>query len=99
MMSTMGAVDPLTTTVVTTVHDCQVYDDIPHHLFGEHDLNVDIIVTPTQTIRCEPRLTKPKAILWSILTEERLQEMPVLNILRDIERKQGKDVKLKIEIN
>ena len=94
MMTTMGAVDPFTTTVVTTVHDCQVFDTLSDNMFGEHDLSVDIIVTPTQVIRCEPRLPKPKAIIWSLLTKQRLEEMPILQTLRDIEQKRGKDITL-----
>merc|ERR1719411_1377648 len=32
------------TLVVTTVHDVQVFDEIPESLFEAHDLSVDIIV-------------------------------------------------------
>ena len=39
MMVTMGAVND-DTMVVTTVHDCQVIDDIPDSIFGDHDLPV-----------------------------------------------------------
>ncbi|KFM60572.1 Methenyltetrahydrofolate synthase domain-containing protein, partial [Stegodyphus mimosarum] len=44
MMATMGAVNS-NTTVITTVHDCQVFESLPDELFGEHDVPVDIIVT------------------------------------------------------
>lgn len=44
----MGAVDG-TTPVITTVHDCQVLEeDIPPGRMLEHDVPVDIIVTPTR---------------------------------------------------
>lgn len=44
----MGAVDA-TTPVITTVHDCQVLEeDIPPGRMLEHDVPVDIIVTPTR---------------------------------------------------
>jgi 5-formyltetrahydrofolate cyclo-ligase len=36
--------------VVTTVHDLQVVNDVP---FDRHDESVDVIVTPTRTIRVE----------------------------------------------
>jgi 5-formyltetrahydrofolate cyclo-ligase len=46
MMCSMGAVND-STVVVATCHDCQVLD-LPEKLFGEHDLTVDYILTPTQ---------------------------------------------------
>jgi 5-formyltetrahydrofolate cyclo-ligase family len=49
MLRWMGAVDD-STPVVTTVHDCQLLPDgdIPVNMMLEHDVPVDIIVTPTQ---------------------------------------------------
>lgn len=40
--------------VITTVHDCQVFDSLPAEIFKENDVPVDIIVTPTQTIIVNP---------------------------------------------
>ncbi|XP_022096478.1 methenyltetrahydrofolate synthase domain-containing protein-like [Acanthaster planci] len=97
MMSTMGAVDQHTT-VVTTVHDCQVMDDIPDHLIGSHDLTVDYILTPTQTIRCDRDRPKPSGIVWSKLDSEKFAQIPILKTLRDREQKAGKDVRLKDEV-
>ncbi|XP_035228887.1 methenyltetrahydrofolate synthase domain-containing protein-like isoform X2 [Stegodyphus dumicola] len=87
MMATMGAVNS-NTTVITTVHDCQVFESLPDELFGEHDVPVDIIVTPTKVIYCEPRLPKPSHIIWSLLTEEKINKIPILKILREMEEKQ-----------
>ncbi|CAG2107135.1 unnamed protein product [Medioppia subpectinata] len=95
MLVSTGAVDPLTTLVMTTVHDCQLYDSLPTDMFGEHDLTVDVIATPTQLIRCEPRLPKPKGIIWSLLTSEQLEKIPILNTFRDMDQKNGKNVVLK----
>ena len=39
------------TLVVTTVHDCQVFDNLPEDIFQSHDLSVDVIVTPTEVFR------------------------------------------------
>ena len=36
------------TVVISTVHDVQVFDELPESLFSSHDLPVDIIVTPTE---------------------------------------------------
>ncbi|XP_054157103.1 methenyltetrahydrofolate synthase domain-containing protein-like [Oppia nitens] len=97
MMVSLGVIDPLNTPVITTVDDSQVFDSLPENLFGEHDLTVDIIATPTRLIRCEPRLSKPKGIIWSLLTPQRLDEMPILKTFKDWEKdnkKTGKNVHL-----
>ena len=96
MMSSMGAVNQ-DTVVITTVHDCQVKDDLPEHLFGEHDLGVDFIVTPTKTIRCENKRARPKGISWELLTREKFSKIPVLTTLRRREAEMGIDVRLKEE--
>jgi len=46
-MRWMGAITEKTL-VVTTVHDLQLVDDIDESQMLEHDVPVDIIVTPTQ---------------------------------------------------
>ncbi|XP_030849360.1 methenyltetrahydrofolate synthase domain-containing protein [Strongylocentrotus purpuratus] len=96
MMSSMGAVDQ-DTVVITTVHDCQIKDDLPEYLFGEHDLGVDFIVTPTRTIRCENKRARPKGIAWELLTREKFFKIPVLTMLRRREAEMGIDVRLKEE--
>ncbi|XP_076362067.1 methenyltetrahydrofolate synthase domain-containing protein lost isoform X2 [Tachypleus tridentatus] len=94
IMSTIGAVNK-DVIVVTTVHDCQVFDRLPQQVFGDHDVTVDVIVTPTQIIQCEPRLSKPTAVNWALLSIEKLNEIPVLKALRWKEQEDGKDVTLK----
>jgi 5-formyltetrahydrofolate cyclo-ligase len=48
----MGAIDD-STPVVTTIHDCQLLEeDIDPGKMLEHDVPVDIIVTPTQVGPC-----------------------------------------------
>ncbi|XP_023236081.1 methenyltetrahydrofolate synthase domain-containing protein-like isoform X1 [Centruroides sculpturatus] len=88
MMRTMGAIDE-NTVVVTTVHDCQVFDSLPSQLFKEHDLPVDIIITPKKIIRCQPRLPKPKCINWSLITKEKYQEIPILQKLQSLQKEQN----------
>lgn len=92
MMVTMGAVNE-DTAVITTVHDCQVVD-IPDQLVDDHDLMVDFIVTPTRVIKCEGEKSKPVGICWSKVTSQMLKEIPVLRILREKEKRFGKDVSL-----
>ncbi|XP_015597153.1 methenyltetrahydrofolate synthase domain-containing protein isoform X2 [Cephus cinctus] len=94
IMLRMGAIDK-NTVVVTTVHDCQVIDDLPSQLFQEHDVPVDIIVTPTQTIVVNPRLQKPAGILWHLLSQRRLKCMQILQELKELEEKEGKIIVLK----
>ncbi len=54
--------------VATTVHDVQVINErIP---IEKHDLTVDAIFTPTQTIYVNPRPGKPKGIYWDLLGEK-----------------------------
>ncbi|XP_031839216.1 methenyltetrahydrofolate synthase domain-containing protein lost isoform X2 [Nomia melanderi] len=96
MMMRMGAVTQ-DTTVITTVHDCQIVDSLPPTLFKEYDVPVDIIVTPTQTIIVNPRLQKPTGIIWHMLTERRLKTMQVLQQLKEMDEKDGKVITLKEE--
>lgn len=71
----LGLVDE-DTPVITTVHDLQIIDqEIP---MEEHDLPVDIIVTPTRIIRVERAYRKPKGIYWERISEEKLREIPIL---------------------
>jgi len=75
----LGAVDKRTV-VVTTVHDLQLIEgEIP---ITAHDVPVDIIVTPTRTIRARRTRTRPRRIRWSELDAEQLAAMPPLSKLR-----------------
>jgi len=85
------------TVVITTVHDIQVFDELPPKLFEAHDLPVDVIVTPTEVFRVKDRLTKPDHIIWSLLTREKFNQIPILRELQFKEQKAGKIVQLKDE--
>lgn len=92
MMMRMGAVTQ-DTIVITTVHDCQVFDSLPAEIFKEYDVPVDIIVTPTQTIIVNPKLKKPSCIMWHMLSDRRIKSMPVLQQLKEMDEKYAlKDV-------
>lgn len=77
----LGAVDD-ETPVVTTIHDDQVIDSEDAPDADAHDVLVDVIVTPTQTIRTGARGT-PDGVDWDALSDEQLAEMPVLQRLHD----------------
>ncbi|XP_028031844.1 methenyltetrahydrofolate synthase domain-containing protein [Bombyx mandarina] len=94
LMMHMKAIKP-DTVVVTTVHDCQVFDTLPAELFGPHDVPIDIIVTPTQVIETQRMSQRPTGILWHLLSNRRLQLMPILGQLRDIEMLAGRACTLK----
>lgn len=75
------------TVVVTTVHDVQVYDDLPEELFQKYDLPLDIIVTPEEVIRVEKRLPRPTGIEWSLLSQRRVNLIPALGAIKEKEEK------------
>jgi len=75
----LGAVDARTT-VVTTVHDLQVVrETIP---MTAHDVPVDVVVTPTRTLRAPRTYARPRHIRWRELDAARLGAMPALSKLR-----------------
>jgi len=48
---------------------------------------VDIIITPTEIIRIENRLNRPKDVFWNYISKRRLLEMPPLQLLRTQQEK------------
>ena len=65
------------TPLVTTVHDLQIVPTIP---IQENDVPIDIIVTPSRVIRC-PRRPRPKGVIWSMVSREMMEAIPVLKDL------------------
>ena len=72
-----GLVDDDTPTV-TTVHDTQVVAETLDP--DRHDVPMDVICTPTRTIRADAG-PKPSGIYWETLDENRREEIPVLDRL------------------
>ncbi|XP_022993524.1 5-formyltetrahydrofolate cyclo-ligase-like protein COG0212 isoform X2 [Cucurbita maxima] len=90
MLRYMGAIDD-STPIVTSVHDCQLVDDIPVEKLLVHDVPVDIVCTPTQVILTNTKIPKPQGIYWEMLSPEKLSQVRVLRELkRRIERETGK---------
>ena len=76
----LGLVDA-DTPVVTTVHELQVVaDEWP---VDEHDVSMDLLVTPERVIQPAGNDDKPTGIRWDELSDERIAELPVLSRLRD----------------
>lgn len=69
------------TPLATTVHDIQVVDESVE--LDSHDVPLDLIVTPTRTIHPKSRPEKPAGIDWTALSDERIEEIPVLARLRE----------------
>ncbi|HEX2274177.1 MAG TPA: 5-formyltetrahydrofolate cyclo-ligase [Acidimicrobiales bacterium] len=73
------------TVVVTTVHDLQVRPagTVPR---ADHDVGVDVVVTPTRVIRPRRRGRRVAPRLrWEELTEEKVAAIPLLASLRRAE--------------
>ncbi|MGK7296103.1 MAG: 5-formyltetrahydrofolate cyclo-ligase [Candidatus Wenzhouxiangella sp. M2_3B_020] len=65
--------------VVTTVHPLQMVDDFPA---DAHDLPVRVVVTPDEAIEVSDPPPAPSGIDWDALSDEDLEEMPVLTELK-----------------
>jgi 5-formyltetrahydrofolate cyclo-ligase len=66
------------TVIATTVHDLQVLaEQLPE---TEHDFGVDVIVTPTTTVRTRRR-RRPRGVLWNHLDADKIAAIPVLQAL------------------
>lgn len=79
ILKTIGAIDD-SVPIATTVHDIQLVSDIPSE---GHDVPLDIIITPSRVIRTKTKLPKPKGIIWTKVTEEMMQKMPILRELKE----------------
>jgi len=76
ILSGQGNLDPQTTLVVTTVHDCQVVSDMPAGQLTKHDVPVDVIVTPTRVLRVgQGRAPKPSGVMWDLLSPQKLSQI------------------------
>lgn len=69
------------TLVVTTVHERQLVDvgRIPE---TDHDVRLDLIVTPERVIRCRRGRRPRPGIRWDQLTDDKIDAIPVLRRLR-----------------
>jgi 5-formyltetrahydrofolate cyclo-ligase len=64
------------TPVIVSVHDCQVVNEnVPS---AAYDCTVDLIATPTRTVRCAAGKRKPPGILWDRVTVATLEQIPYL---------------------
>ena len=66
--------------VATNIHDLQLFDSVPQ---DPYDVPVDVIATPTRLIRTPLSKPKPKGVIWELLSDEKLEEIPILKMLRE----------------
>lgn len=66
------------TPVIVSVHDCQVVSEQVVH--APYDCTVDVIVTPSRVINCQP-LPKPPGIFWDRLPPGLAGEHPYFSEL------------------
>jgi 5-formyltetrahydrofolate cyclo-ligase len=66
--------------VVTTVHPLQLVDALPT---DPHDLPLSLIVTPDETVEVKDPPDPPGGIDWMAITDQDLNEMPVLEALSE----------------
>jgi 5-formyltetrahydrofolate cyclo-ligase len=82
LASAAGLIGPQTV-CVTTVHELQIRQagTIP---LTEHDVPIDLIVTPDRIIDCRPLhgSRAPAGIRWNDLTEEKIAAIPLLAAAR-----------------
>jgi 5-formyltetrahydrofolate cyclo-ligase len=74
------------TPVATTVHEAQVVDETWD--VSDYDVPLDLVVTPERLVKtgageAGSGRQNPTGIDWSALTEERIDEIPVLDRLRE----------------
>jgi 5-formyltetrahydrofolate cyclo-ligase len=64
------------TPIVTSVHPLQIIDEeIP---MTEHDIPLSAIITPAEVIELQSSFSRPKGIYWTMLAQEKIDEIPVL---------------------
>ena len=68
------------TPVITTVHESQIVASVP---LEDHDIAVDYIVTATRVLATGRTKPRPAGIIWSKVSPEMMQRMPVLRELRE----------------
>jgi len=67
-------------TIFTSVHDIQIVDRIPVEPF---DVSVDFIATPTTIYEITNKHERPNGIIWDLLSEEKINEIPLLKEMKN----------------
>ena len=70
------------TAVATTVHERQVVDE-SEVAPDAHDVPMDLVVTPERVVETDTPYDRPTGVDWSEVSDEDVDEMPVLHGLRE----------------
>ncbi|CAF1021450.1 unnamed protein product [Rotaria magnacalcarata] len=87
MMRQLGACDD-GTLVVTTVHESQLLDDLPSSVMTEHDLPVNVVITPQRIIYTQKKISYPKFINWDRIDNDTMLNLPVLKEFKRLQQLQ-----------
>ncbi len=78
-----GQVDA-STPIVTTIHPLQLLNsEIP---MTEHDIPINAIITPEKVLALGPSKGKPRGIYWSMISQEKIDAIPVLKARRTLRK-------------
>ncbi len=67
--------------IATTVHEIQIVNAIP---LEPHDVPVDLILTPRRTLRVVGRPPRPEGVLWYLVGDRMLRDIPLLRELKNV---------------
>ncbi len=84
IMSQMGCVTNKTI-ILTTCHESQLINDLPNTIMEQHDLPVDIIVTPKRYIYTKHLFQRPERVYWNKIDSDMMLNIPVLQELKQLE--------------
>lgn len=79
-----GAEEPWTSLLEQVNEEDGIEEDstTPFGTLTQHDVPVDVIVTPTRIIRVANRLPKPSGVFWELLSPQKLSQIRVLQELK-----------------
>ncbi len=70
------------TPIVTTIHPLQLLNsELP---MTEHDIPLNAIITPEDILALGPSRGKPRGIYWSMISQEKIDTIPVLKARRTL---------------
>ncbi len=68
--------------VVTTVHPIQIVEGLP---WETTDVSLSVIATPEEVMHVQDPPEPPQGIRWEMLSKDRIEAMPVLSELKDMD--------------
>lgn len=68
------------TPIATTMHDLQLVERVP---MAKHDVPVDYVFTPSNTIKIQTSRKRPEGVYWELLERREIEEIPLLKMLRE----------------